>query len=193
MAQIDIPREVAEASLGEWYSSLSDPDRVRVRRYLQGIDTSSPEAFMVQLMERSTEDHNYRLSVSAGRYAESMELDDYGRFRVTEAYIEGLFGAEMYEEAKGACCRNLDLYPAISERFLADNGGEVPKRVSCRNRLIDIVIGVENQYDMAEEILSGYVGLGLLDEEEKAYRLQSIKIHRMQKTFDNLYNYRPAQ
>ena len=46
---------------------------------------------------------------------------------------------------------------------------------------------------MAEEILSDYVDLGLLDESEKAYRLQSIKIHRMQKTFDNIYNYRPSQ
>ena len=81
----------------------------------------------------------------------------------------------------------------MRERFLADNGGSIPKKVSCRNRLIDIVIGVESQYDMAEEVLSSYVDLGLLDESEKAYRLQSIKIHRMPKTFDNIYNYRPSQ
>ena len=193
MVQTEVPREVADAGLEAWYQTLSDPDRVRLKRYLVGIDTSSPEAFMIDLMGRSTEDHNYRLSVTAGRFAESMDLDDYGRFRVTEAYIEGLFGAGEYEEAKEACCSNLDLFPAVRERFLADNGGSIPKKVSCRNRLIDLVIGVESQYDMAEEVLSSYVDLGLLDESEKAYRLQSIKIHRMQKTFDNIYNYRPSQ
>ena len=193
MAQNEVPAEVAAAGLADWYAGLSDPDRVRTRRYLAGIDASSPQAFMTDLMARSTADHNYRLSVTAGRYARSLDLDDYSMFMVTEAYIEGLFGAEMYEEAKAECCANLDLFPAVRDRILAENGGELPKRIVCRNRLVDIVIGVENQYDMADEILTGYVGLGLIDEDEKRYRLQSIKIHRMQKTFDNIYNYRPSQ
>lgn len=193
MAQNEVPREVADVGLADWYLGLTDPDKVRVRRYLTGIDTSSAEAFITDLMARSTEDHNYRLSVTAGRYAKGLPLDDYSMFKVTEALIDGLFGAEMYEEAKQECCANLDLYPAVRDRLLADNGGELPKHIACRNRLVDIVIGVENQYDMADEIMSGYVELGLIDEEEKRYRLQSIKIHRMQKTFDNIYNYRPVQ
>lgn len=193
MAQSAIPSEIEEAGVGDWYQTLNDMDKVKVRRYLQGIDTSSEEAFMTDLMARSSEDHNYKLSVEVGRYAESMDLDDYGRFKVSEAFIEGLFGAEMYDEAKKVCCDNLDLFPVIRDRLMADNGGALPSRISCRNRLIDIAIGVECQYDMADEILSGYVDLGLIDEEEKGYRLQSIKIHRMQKTFDNLYNYRPKE
>lgn len=193
MDQTETPPEVAEVGLGQWYGALTPPDQVRVRRYLRGIDTSSPRAFMVDLMGRSTEDHNYNLSVSAGMYAETMEMDDYSRFLVTEALIEGLFGAGRYGEAKELCRRNLDLYPAIRDRYLADNGGAPPKHMSCRNRLIDIVVGVEDQYDSVEGILSEYVGLGLIDEEEKAYRLQGIKIHRMQKTFDNLFNYRPRE
>ena len=191
MAQAAIPSEVTEAGAEEWYQTLNDMDRVKVRRYLQGIDTSSKEAFMIDLMDRSTDDHNYKLSTSVGAYAETLDLDDYSRFKVSEAYIEGLFGAESYDDAKRICCDNIDLFPKIRESLMADNGGELPKSISCRNRLIDILIGVESQYDMADEVLSGYVDLGLIDEEEKAYRLQSIKIHRMQKTFDNLYNYRP--
>lgn len=193
MAQSAIPPEIETAGVGDWYQSINDMDKVKVRRYLQGIDTSSKEAFMTDLMERSSADHNYKLSTTVGKYAEGMDLDDYGRFKVSEAFIEGLFGAEMYDEAKKVCCSNLDLFPAIRDRLMADNGGELPNKISCRNRLIDITIGVECQYDMADEILSGYVDLGLIDEEEKAYRLQSIKIHRMQKTFDNLYNYRPKE
>ena len=193
MAQTEVPKEVAEAGLDDWYQTLNDPDRVKLRRYLPGIDTSSPQAFLVQLMQRATEDHNYGLSIIAGKYAESHEMDDYSRFVITEGYIDGLFGAERYEEAKEACCRNLDLFPLVRSRILEENGGVLPKHIACRNRLIDIVIGVESGYDMADEILTQYVEMGLIDEEEKAYRLQSIKIHRMQKTFDNLFIYRPKQ
>ena len=77
MAQPEVPKEVAEAGLDDWYQTLSDPDRVKLRRYLAGIDTSSPQAFLVQLMGRATEDHNYGLSVTAGKYAETHEMDDY--------------------------------------------------------------------------------------------------------------------
>ena len=69
MAQADIPKEVADAGLSDWYGTLNDPTRVKMRRYLQGIDTSSPQAFLVQLMQRATEDHNYGLSITAGEYA----------------------------------------------------------------------------------------------------------------------------
>lgn len=193
MAQIEVPQEVVDAGVSDWFQALNDPDKVKVRRYLQGIDTSSVQAFVTELMRRCTEDHNYKLSVSVGSFARQTELDDYSRFLVNEAYIEGLFGAERFDEAKEACCENLDLYPSVKDRFIADNGGSLPKLVSCRNRLVDIAIGVESQYDSADEILSAFVELGLLDEEEKAFRMQSIKIHRMQKTFDNVFNYRPKQ
>lgn len=193
MADSTIPAEVSEAGLEDWYQTLNDPTRVKLRRYIQGIDTSSPQAFLVQLMQRATEDHNYGLSIEAGKYATTHEMDDYDRFIVTEGYIDGLYGAERYDEAKEACARNLDLFPLIRERYLADNGGEIPKHMACRNRLIDIVVGVESGYDMAAEILEQYVKMGLIDEEEKNYRLQSIKVHRMQKTFDNLFIYRPSQ
>ena len=193
MAQADISKEVADAGLADWYDTLNDPTRVKMRRYLQGIDTTSPQAFLVQLMQRATEDHNYGLSITAGEYAADHEMDDYSWFVITEGYIDGLFGAERYAEAKEACARNLDLFPLVRDRFLQENGGVLPKHIACRNRLIDIVIGVESGYDMADEILTQYVKMGLLDEDEKAYRLQSIKIHRMQKTFDNLFIYRPKE
>ena len=193
MAQIEVPREIVDAGVLDWFQGLKEPDKIKVRRYLNGIDTSSEQAFVTELMRRCTDDHNYGLSVSVGEFARQTDLDDYSRFLVNEAYIEGLFGADRFEDAKKVCCENLDIYSSVRDRFLADNGGVLPSLISCRNRLIDIVIGVECQYDMAEEILSNFVDLGLLDEEEKGYRAQSIKIHRMQKTFDNVFNYRPKE
>lgn len=192
MAQ-DIPAEIAAVNLNDWYDSLNDINKVKVKRYLNCIDTTSPQNFLVDLMKRSSEDHNYKLSVLAGEYALSHDLPDYDRFMVTEAYIDGLFGAEDYEEMKVQCCNNLDLFPAIKDRFLNENGGELPKTIYCRNRLIDVLVGVESDYETAYETLDEFVSIGILSEDELNYRKQSLKIHRMQKTFDNVFMYRPKE
>jgi len=192
MAQ-DIPSEISDAGLEDWYSSLNDINQVKVKRYIQCIDTSSTQAFLVDLMSRTSEDHNYKLSVLAGQFALTKELSDYDRFKVTEAYIEGLFGAEDNENLKKYCCDNLDLFPSIRDQFLKDNGGVLPKNISCRNRLIDVMVGAESDYDGAYDALDEFVSIGILDKDELEYRKQSLKIHRMQKAFDNIFMYRPKE
>ncbi|MBR4504025.1 MAG: hypothetical protein IKP20_03510 [Candidatus Methanomethylophilaceae archaeon] len=193
MEQTEIPQEIMSAGLSDWYAELNDPSKVKVKRYLKGIDTSSPSALLIDLMVRSEEDHNYKLSVTAGSYATSMDLDDYQLFKVREAYIDGLFGSEKYDDAKEQCCLNLDLYPAIKDSFLADNGGNIPKDIKCRNRLIDILVGVECAYDEATSVLEDFAAIGIMYPDELEYRKQSLKIHRMQKTFDSIYSYRPKE
>lgn len=189
----EFPAEIVTTGLQEWYSGLNDPTRVKVRRYLRDIDTSSSRALLKQLMSRSFDDSNYRLSIVAGTYLRTMDMDDYDRFMVNEAYIDGLYGAEEYESAKAVCCESLDIFPSIRERFLDANGGSLPKTIVCRNRLIDILVGVESNYDEAYGILDEYVNIGILDPEELDYRKQSLKIHRLQKSFDNLFIYRPKE
>ena len=190
MAQT-IPAEVSAAGLEDWYSGLNDPTRGKLKRYLAGIDTSSPVSFLRDLMARSYEDHNYGLSIVAGEYSKDHEMDDYTRFLMNEGYIDGLFGADRFDEAKQVCCENLDMFPSIKDRFLEDNGGSLPKAISCRNRLIDMMVGVDSDYDGAYEALDMFVAIGILDQDELDYRKQSLKIHRLQKSFDNLFMYRP--
>ena len=192
MAQ-EVPAEISAVGLDEWYASLNDMNRVKMKRYLNCIDTTSRQDFLVDLMVRSANDSNYGLSVMAGQYALGQELSDYDRFKVTEAYIDGLFGAGKYDELKVQCCNNLDMFPSIRDRFLEDNGGELPKTIYCRNRLIDVMVGVDSDYDGAMEALDSFVGIGIMDEGELAYRKQSLKIHRMQRTFDNVFSLRPKQ
>ncbi len=187
------PAEVSAVGLDEWFDSLNDMNKVKVKRYLNCIDTTSKQDFLVDLMVRSSNDANYGLSVIAGEYALSQDLSDYDRFKVTEAYIDGLFGANKFEELKDYCCRNLDLFPKIKDQFLEDNGGELPKTIYCRNRLIDVMVGVDSDYDGAIQALDEFVTIGIMNEDELAYRKQSLKIHRMQKTFDNVYSLRPKQ
>lgn len=188
-----IPAEVSAAGLEEWYSGLNDPTKVKMRRYLPGIDTSSPVAFLRDLMARSYEDHNYGLSIVAGEYSKDHRMDDYTRFLMNEGYIDGLFGADRFDEAKMVCCENLDIFPSIRERFLEDNGGVLPSSISCRNRLIDMMVGVDSDYDGAYRALDEFVAIGILNEDELDYRKQSLKIHRLQKSFDNLFIYRPSE
>lgn len=193
MAQDSIPVEIAEAGLDGWYATLNDPTKVKLRRYLSGMDTSLPETFLTQLMERTTADHNYGLAVIAGQYALTMDLDDYTRFNITNGLIEGFFGADMYEEAREACCSNLDLFPAVRDRIMEENGGDIPKNLACRNRIIDILVGVDGEYDKAISLLDDFAEIGIMDRDELEYRKQSLKIHRLQKSFDNLFIYRPKQ
>ena len=192
MAQ-ETPAEISAAGLEDWYSGLNDPTKVKIKRYLKDIDTSSPVAFLRELMSRSYEDHNYGLSIVAGEYSKDHEMDDYTRFLMNEGYIDGLFGADRFDEAKQVCCENLDMFPSIRDRFIADNGGELPKNISCRNRLIDMMVGVDSDYDGAYQALDEFVAIGILNEDELAYRKQSLKIHRLQKSFDNIFIYRPKE
>jgi len=192
MAQ-EVPAEISAVGLDGWFDSLNDMNKVKVKRYLNCIDTTSSQNFLVDLMKRSSEDHNYKLSILAGQYALEQDLSDFDRFMVTEAYIDGLFGAEDYDEMKVQCCKNLDLFPTVKEDYLDYNGGELPKTIFCRNRLIDVMVGVESDYEGAYEALDEFVRIGILNEDELAYRKQSLKIHRMQKTFDNVFTYRPKE
>jgi len=189
----ETPAEITAVGLEEWFGSLNDMDKVKVKRYLNCIDTTSKQNFLVDLMKRSSDDHNYKLSVMAGKYALSHELTDYDRFVVTEAYIDGLFGAEDFEETKVQCCNNLDLYPSVKDRYIDEQGGELPKTIYCRNRLIDVMVGVDGDYDGATEALEEFVKIGILDASELDYRKQSLKIHKMQRTFDGIFSLSPKK
>ena len=190
---LEVPAEVSAVGLTDWYSDLNDPSRVRVKRYLKGIDTSSKTAFFCDLMARSYEDHNYKLSVTAGEYAVGLDLDDYDMFKVVEGYIDGLVGAEMFDKAKEMCCDNIDRYPKVKDRIISENGGEIPQKMSCRNKLIDVMVGIDSDYDGANDALDMFVDIGIMPEDELPYRKQSLKIHRMQRTFDSIFSIRPSE
>ena len=63
----ETPAEISAVGLDEWYASLNDMNKVKVKRYLNCIDTTSKQDFLVDLMMRSGKDSNYGLSVMAGQ------------------------------------------------------------------------------------------------------------------------------
>ncbi len=184
----DVPREVSAVKLSKWYSALDDRNKVRISRYVSGADTSSKAAFLKDIMSKANAEENYTAAVVVGEFTETQKFNDEERFHLTEEYIEALFGSNDVKNAKRMCLRNLDLIPELYELILGVNG-DIPENISCRNRLIDILVGVETDYDGAQGMLERFNEMRILSDEDLVYRKQSLKVHRLQRTFDSIFSY----
>lgn len=186
----DIPVKVQEVGLEDWYGSLNDMDRVKLKRYIDKADSSSVFAFFLSLIRASVADENYRFGLTLCVATSTIPFDMYQRFLINEEFIEVLIGREMYNDAKNVCNINLEMFPEVRDSILKDNGGKLPDRLAFRNRYIDIIVGVEYSYDEAFEMLKKYNSMGILSDEDLEYRTNSIRTHRLQRSFDGVYTYR---
>lgn len=184
----DVPKEVSAVKLSKWYSSLDDRNKVRLSRYVSGADTSSKAAFIRDIMSKANAENNYAAAILVGEFAETQKFNNSERFAITEEYIEALFGNNDLGNVKVMCLRNLDIVPEIHSCVIGENG-DIPDNISCRNRLIDILVGVETDYDSAYAMLDRFNELNILSDEDLEYRKQSLKVHRLQRTFDSIFSY----
>ena len=180
---------MADMGLGEWYSSLSDRDKVRLERYLTGADRSSVISFLSSVASAAVAEENHIFAVTVCEECLNRDVSDIEKFRITESLIEAYIGAKRYDDAKCLCESNLALYPSVSDRITAENNGSVPEKMNCRNRYIDILVGIESGYDEAIGLLDRFRRMGLITEEDLKFRVQSLKIHRLQRSFDGVYTY----
>ena len=187
-----IPAEIKDVGLEEWYSGLSDQNKIRLGRYLSNATCSSQIEFLMSIIKASLVDENYSFAILLCQDAYNLEMADIQAFLVNEELIDAYIGAERYDDAKAACRANLELFPTVSEEYIKINNGKLPARINFRNRMIDVLVGVESDYDAAYEMLEVYFRMGLLSEEDLKLRKQSLKIHRLQRSFDSIYTYRPA-
>ena len=181
----DVPKEIAAVKLSKWYSGLDDRSKNRLSRYIAGANVSSRADFLRDVIVKAYDDENYAAAITVGEAAESMGLTKKELFFISEEYILALFDNKNYEEARRLCYRNLEYVPELFSDIVKD--GVIPERMPCRNRLIDIMIWTEKDYDGANEMLDRYCEMGILSEEDLAYRKQSLKIHRLQRTFDGIF------
>ena len=186
-----IPDKVVKVGLEDWYSSLSDMDRIKISRYVDKADDSSPFSLILSLVRLAIADENYRFGLTLCVSTSQMPFDVYQRFLINEEFIDVLIGREMYDDAKNVCNINLQLFDKVKDRILADNGDTYPSRLAFRNRYLDIIVGVEAQYEEGYRMLDKYHEMGLLNDEDLEYRRNSLKVHRLQRTFDGVYTYRP--
>lgn len=185
-----VPKEISAVKLKKWYRSLDDRDKNRLARYATGADTTSQIAFITDLMSKANTDKNYPASLVAGEFGETLKFNNEEKFDFYNEYIEALFNSGDIPRAKDLCYKNIELVPEVISH-ITKNG--IPEYVPCRNRLIDIMIGSENDYDGAQEMLIRFNELNILSDEDLGYRTQSLKIHKLQRTFDSIFSHKVSE
>ena len=109
-----VPEHIVDLKLEDWYSSLSDADRMKLSRYLDKAESSSDYAFFSSIIDCALSDENPKFAVfMCLQIYDICDMDDYQRFLINEKLIDAYIGAERYEDAKAACDANLELYPIV--------------------------------------------------------------------------------
>ena len=187
-----VPAEIKKAKLEDWYSGLDDQSRIRILRYLEKVSTKTPFDFFMDTARKAIADENSAFAVKLCDDAYTFaDMTDYQRFLLNEVLITAYFGCERYDDTKAACEANYDLFPKIKDQLTADNGGVIPEKLEFRNQYINVIVGVESNYDLGFEMLKRYNEMGILSDEDLEYRTNSLRTHRLQRVFDGVYTYRP--
>jgi hypothetical protein len=189
MRSEDIPKEISDAKLDEWYSSLSDQHKIMLNRYSKKADTSSGNSFLSSVADAALADNNYAFAVMICETCLACGTSKMQRFDNAETLIDAYIGMKRYDDAKRICEDNLELIPSVIDQIKARNNGKMPEKMNCRNRYIDVVVGIESGYDKAFELLDRFFSMNLISAEDLAFRKQSLKIHRLQRSFDGVYTY----
>ena len=185
-----VPKEISAVKLKKWFKSLDERDGNRISRYTSGADTSSQIAFITDIMSKANAEENYAVALIAGEFGNSLDMNEDERFDFLNEYIESLFFSGDSCRAKDLCHENLELVPKVLTSMTAEG---IPERMPCRNRLIDILVGVEGDYDGANEMLVRFNEMNILSDEDLEFRIQSLRIHRLQRTFDSVFTLKPRE
>ncbi|MDR0778732.1 MAG: hypothetical protein LBE48_04775 [Methanomassiliicoccaceae archaeon] len=184
----------AGVHLSEWYSSLNDQQKIMFDRYSKKVNetsqsSSTDSSFLQQIADAALKDENYAFAVTICEECLSRGITNIHRFDIIETLIDAYIGTKRYDDAKRICEDNLKLIPSVIDDIKAKNNGKMPEKMNCRNRYVDVVVGIESGYDKAFELLDRFFSMGLISPEDLALRKQSLKIHRLQRSFDGVYTY----
>jgi hypothetical protein len=185
--QKDIPGEIAKVKLSEWYSGLNDQDKVKVGRYLKDSDTSSAFNFTISVMRKANQEDNYVVTVLAGENILKSNLRTMERFDVLEEIIPAYFGRKRYDECMKCCEEGIGIILGNMALLKERNGGVLPESIMCRNYTINVLVGAYGNYDEGDKALDRFFEMGLISEEDVAFRKQSHKVHKLQRTFDGIF------
>ncbi len=187
----DLVLVMSKMSLGEWYDGLSEEAKRILSRYASHVDESKGAQWsLLEMAKHANLDENHKFAITLATQALTIGGDALLHFLANEEMITATAEINRNDEAKWYCEQGLKMVPIVIESFKAHHGGTLPDYIGCRNRLIDIIVGLEGDYDRAESLMMEFVALGLLDETEAEYRIRSLKIHRLQRTFDSVYSVR---
>lgn len=187
----DVPPKVKAAKLGKWYDSLTDQDRVKLRRYLDFADDRSAASFITTVIMAAIDDHNYKFAAKVADTVADVKMDKVQAYDVNEAVVLAFFNTERYDECLERCDAGLAMVkePEVAKAVRSRTAdGSYPETLNCRNYKINVIVGVRKDYDAAPAILDQFVADGLITEEEAAYRKESVKTYKLQRTFDGIFS-----
>jgi hypothetical protein len=189
--QKDVPDEISKVKLNEWYSGLSDQEKVKVGRYLRDADTKSALNLTLSVMRKADQEENHSVPILIGENILKTNLKEAERFDVLEAIIPAYYGAERYEDCLKCCNEGIELIQKSSNKIKERNGGSLPEDLMCRNYTINVLVGAYGDYEAGDVALDRFHDMGLISEEDVAHRKQSHKIHKLQRTFDTIFIMKP--
>ena len=176
---------ISGAGLSKWYGALSDRDKVRVRRYAEDASELSAFDMLMHIIRGAMGDENYDFAAEMCRHAAAFADTEIRRFEINEALIDALFQSERWEEALELCRGGREMYVSLRE---SKTLSEEQEDFRFRNRTIDILVGHMRDYDSADKALEDFFKIGLISEGDLNMRKNSLKIHRLQRTFDSIYS-----
>ena len=90
-----VPEHIVDLKLEDWYSSLSDADRMKLSRYLDKAESSSNYAFFSSIIDCALSDENPKFAVfMCLQIYDICDMDDYQRFLINEKLIDAYIGAK---------------------------------------------------------------------------------------------------
>ncbi|MCQ2084804.1 MAG: hypothetical protein MJZ21_01495 [archaeon] len=187
----DIPEKVVKAGLKKWYNALAEPDKVKLKRYLDKADASSASSFVLSVFSQAIEDANYRFVGSMYDTVRDIKMSDCERFDINDAAVLGAFNSEDYKRCLQLCDIGLELLKKkeVFDHVMAKGvNGAIPDEINCRNHKLNIIVGVYFDYDEGDRLLLQFQDMGLITAEDVEYRRNGIKTFRLQRTFDNVFN-----
>lgn len=182
--------------IGDWYSSLSKEAAVKLNRYMRLGFAVTPEdvtEFFRLVAKMANDEGNHQFAGEMALEGLKHVKGELRIFKLNEELIEALVNLGASGSAKKFCMESLEMFPRLEADIKKENCGCLPKDLKCRNRLIDILVGIEKDYEAGYAALDTFRERGLITEEELDYRRNSLKIHRLQRTFDGIYCLQPHE
>ncbi|MCQ2069729.1 MAG: hypothetical protein MJZ68_01175 [archaeon] len=187
----EIPSQIVSANVVDWYGTLTDQNKVRIKRYLEKSDVSSGGSFLASVFKQALADENYKFIVAAYGSSDLVKPTLSERFDINEATLVACYNLEKYDACVQLCDLGLLMLKEkeVMDMLLARGNGVLPESIYCRNYKLNVIVGIRYDYDAGDALLDQYEKDGLISHEDVEYRKQSIKTFRLQRTFDNVFTF----
>jgi len=184
-------KTMADTGLGEWYQSLDGQSKRILSRYIgRAAEGSGPKGALLAMAKSANDEDNHDFALTLALKGLGLPGDEMVDLLLDEERITALVERNRHDEAREACLQSLERFPRLAGRLREMHQGKIPQQLACRNRLIDIVVGIEGDYETAKRLLQDFVDKGIMEPSELELRLNSLQMHRLQRSFDAIYTVR---